>query len=226
MNEMADVSGGATERDLEVRAVAGDRDAMGDLYRLHATRMTRWIARQIQDRSLVEDILHDAWLKIARSIRTCYDPMRPFYSWAIRVARNVMLDTLKILGRRPEVPAGGDLLTLEAAVLTPDALALWERKDQTPEQVVERRETARELALALAMLPRARAEVIAMKYFDGMTAVEIAHAIGTTPANVRKRLERGIRDLREAFLLVSGGSTITDRAGSAGGRRPFVAAPA
>lgn len=54
---------------------------------------------------------------------------------------------------------------------------------------------------ALQELPVKQREVIVLRYYLGMTADEVATALGTTPGAVRALTHRGVRRLRELLVL-------------------------
>jgi len=49
-----------------------------------------------------------------------------------------------------------------------------------------------------SLQPRER-ELVALKFFAGLTNAELAHVIGTTETNAGTRLHRVLAKLREAF---------------------------
>ena len=121
-------------------------------------------------------LVHESYLRLARSTRLRAESRREFFAYAARVMREFIVETL----RRPRA---GDALTLDTAVelnLPSDA-----------EEVLRLHEA---LATLQAAEPRL-ARVVEMRYFGGYTEAEIGDALGLTERTVR-------RDWDKARLLL------------------------
>ena len=69
----------------------------------------------------------------------------------------------------------------------------------------ERLEAALELEEALNTLPEDRRQLIMMAELEGLTSKELAAHLNLTPENVRQRLSRSLRDLKDLFEEVNAG---------------------
>jgi RNA polymerase sigma factor (TIGR02999 family) len=121
-------------------------------------------------------LVHESYLRLARSARLRPDTRREFFAYAARVMREFIVDTL----RRPRA---GEPLTLDTA----SELAL----SAEAEEVLRLHEA---LAALQAAEPRL-AQVVEMRYFGGYTEVEIGDVLGLTERTVR-------RDWDKARLLL------------------------
>lgn len=121
-------------------------------------------------------LVHESYLRLARSTRLRPESRREFFAHAARVMREFIVDAL----RRP--PAG-DALTLDTAIelgMPADA-----------DQVLRLHEA---LSALQAAEPRL-AQVVEMRYFGGYTETEIGEVLGLTERTVR-------RDWDKARLLL------------------------
>lgn len=73
------------------------------------------------------------------------------------------------------------------------------RMEATPplQQVVERQEAQRQIVAALGEIPEAHATAIVLRFFDGLPPREIAKRLSIPVETAKKRLARGLSELRE-----------------------------
>ena len=159
------------EQRLVERAQDGDRDAFGDLYRIHRPgvfRLTRFYLGAGAEDAVSETFVR-AWAALPRYRRTG----APFASWLHAIARHVAMDELRKSGRS-------------------------EPRDELPDAGVEPM-TAERLALsqALECLPTEQRQVIELKFLVGLTNPEVARALNSTPGAVNSRQWRALAALRE-----------------------------
>jgi RNA polymerase sigma-70 factor (ECF subfamily) len=159
----------------------GNRKAMNldELYDRHGERMYRYLALRLGSTEDAEDVLQDAFCRLARySVRWAL--VRNPRAFVFRVLRNEANRHLarRIKRREDEASSSGEL----------DRLA----------SVVEGPEEARPalLARALGTLPDEQRDVIILKVFEGFSFREIA-AVCEVPANTAaSRYRYGIEKLR------------------------------
>src|SRR5882672_653651 len=104
------------DRELIVRAQAGDRSAHEAIVNQYSTMVFRLISRFFRSREDVEDIAQDVFLKLFARI----DQVRPdenFPGWLARVTVNTCYDELRKTRRRKEaLETYGPELTAERSV--------------------------------------------------------------------------------------------------------------
>lgn len=155
--------------------------AFDRLYRSSRDDLYAYVASLLRDDSAAEEVTALAFERAYRK-RNRFDPERGEpRAWLFGIARNAALDELRRRGRQAELAA--DPADLDAA---------------GAEETAERSE--RKLAVASAMerlAPRER-ELIALKYFAGLSNAEIAQVVGTSESNAGTKLHRAMNKLREA----------------------------
>jgi RNA polymerase sigma-70 factor (ECF subfamily) len=161
-------------------AQAGDEDAFRALYTEVQPGLLRYLRVLVgQD---AEDVASEAWLQIARDLRSFQGGGAGFRAWAATVARNRALDQLRHRARRP-VPAAG----VEALAELPDGR-------DTADAAVEAVGTEAAIAL-IATLPRDQAEAVLLRVVVGLDAESAGRVLGKRAGAVRTAAHRGLRRL-------------------------------
>ncbi|PRQ02927.1 RNA polymerase sigma factor SigM [Enhygromyxa salina] len=95
------------ERELVVRAQAGDQRAIRALYLLHANTVFRCaIMPLIRDRNLAEDLLADTFVRAIENLHRFTWQGKGLLPWLIRIGKNLCLDHLRKAGRTTAWPEG------------------------------------------------------------------------------------------------------------------------
>jgi RNA polymerase sigma-70 factor (ECF subfamily) len=149
----------------------------------HAAALRRLAASLLRDEHEAEDLVQETWLRTQRSDATKSGP------WYRTVLRNLARDQMRERGRRR-------LREHDAA-----------RSERMPseEQVSERLEVARQVAVEVARLDEPYRTVIHLRYFEDLSPEEIARASGVPVETVRTRLRRGLETLRQRMDQTHGG---------------------
>jgi RNA polymerase sigma-70 factor, ECF subfamily len=173
------------EPDLEqalAAALGGDEGAFRLLYRDVQPRLLRYLRTLVG--SDAEDVASDAWLQIARDLRSFQGDYDRFRGWATTVARNRAFDHLRRTGRRPSIPV-------------PDTeFAELVGGHDTERDALEQVSTGAAIAL-IATLPPDQAEAVLLRVVIGLDAKEAARVLGKRPGAVRTAAYRGLRRLAE-----------------------------
>lgn len=154
------------------------------LYREVQPGLLRYLRGLVGDDA--DDVASEAWLQIARDIRTFRDQGAGFRGWAATIARNRALDHLRRHRRRP--------VTLVPAELLADVADEYDVADETMTAAATRSAIA-----LIATLPRDQAEAILLRAVVGLDANAAAKVLGKRPGSVRTAAWRGLRRL--AVLL-------------------------
>ncbi len=155
--------------------------AFEQLYRSSRDDVYAYAAGLLGDRAAAEDVTATAFERAFRK-RSRFDPRRGSgRAWLFGIARNAALDELRRRGRRAEL-----------AVEPVDVESLAEVHP------AERSELRLLLAAALAELEARERELIALKFFAGLSNAEIARVLGISESNAGTKLHRVVDKLREA----------------------------
>lgn len=165
------------DRELIVRAQAGDPAAQEDLIRQFSPLVFRLISRYFRNREDVEDIAQDVFLKVFARI----DQVRPdenFPGWLARVTVNACYDELRKTRRRK----------VAFETYGPSGVAEPTVMPTEPEEFGKARRALE------ALDPKLRIPLM-LKEVEEMSVEEIAKTMGITQTNVKVRLFRARKKL-------------------------------
>lgn len=155
--------------------------AFEQIYRENRDDVYAYAAGLLRDRAAAEDATASAFERAYRK-RSRFDPSRgSARAWLFGIARNAALDELRRRGRQAKLVTdpGDHLASIDNA------------------HPAERTELRVALASALADLGTRERELVALKFFAGLSNTEIGDVLGTSESNVGTRLHRVISKLRE-----------------------------
>jgi RNA polymerase sigma factor (sigma-70 family) len=163
------------ERDIVRGLRAGDAVAFEALYRRHRDAIWRFLARLAGDGPLAEDLFQETWLAAARRahlVREDTAPLRWLYTIAHNKHRNLRRGG--VMDGRKRDAFGWEATTAPGA---------------SDGAVLARLDVAR-VGAAMARLPEAFREVLALCACEGLSAEDAAAVLEISPEAVRKRLSR------------------------------------
>jgi RNA polymerase sigma-70 factor (ECF subfamily) len=166
------------EKELILRAKAGDREAFSQLIRTYMHRTHRVAYRYLGNREDAADICQELFLRVYRHLSR-FDAERPFYPWLYRILRNLCFNHLQRSART--LPLGEIELPSELPA---------------PEGKLLREEAVASLNDALRGLSAPDREILLLKHFDGLAYAEMAELLDIPPGTVMSRLYNARRRLR------------------------------
>lgn len=173
--------------DEQIAAAARDgrRDAFELLVRRHKADLYRFVRRYVGQGDDAYDILQDcfvsAWMGIAR-----YDPARPFLAWL----RTIALNKCRDFARRQKVRR----LFLKAFAAEADSGDGLSQEESSPDPGDEARRLYR-LDQAISRLPAFYKEPLLLITVSGLSHIEAAAELKTTPKAIEMRLYRARRKI-------------------------------
>ena len=187
----------AADLSAAVRAARdGNQEAFRMLYREVQPGLLRYLRGLVGNNAQdAEDLASETWLQIARDIRSFRDEGAGFRGWAVRIARNRVLDHVRRNQRRPVA-----VLPVEVLLDLPDAR-------DTAQAAIDVTTTDATVAL-IATLPRDQAEAVLLRVVVGLDAEAAARVMGKRAGAVRTAAWRGLRSL--ASQLNQPTSPVTD----------------
>ena len=148
-----------------------------------AFRTAYVIARNAAD---AEEAAQDGFVKAWRALGR-FREGAPFRPWLLRIVANEASNRRRSAGRR----AG---LALRAATQEPSGDAA-----PSPESALLSSEQRAALLAAVEELPEEQRSVVALRYFVGLTEVEVAETLGIPQGTVKSRNARALERLRESY---------------------------
>ncbi len=170
--------GERTETELLRDALAGSRDAYGEIFKLHRDRAYGLAYQYTHNKEDALDVVQDAFIRAYLNLRK-FDLTRDFGPWLLTIVRNLSIDLIRKRqrARREELPD-----TLPA----------------TNQPKADRQVLKGEVWEALAGLADAHREIVFLKDYQGHSYAEIAEILGIPIGTVMSRLHHARKKLAEA----------------------------
>lgn len=172
---------------LVAEAKRGDREAFGRIFDAYAGPIHRFIASRVNRPSDAEDLTQLVFVKALEALPRYEARGIPFGGWLFRLARNATIDHIRTRRDHDELGEATDRHTDES---TPETLAIL-------------RTDLDEMAVALRSLTPDQREVIALRFFAGLSSREAADLMGRREGTIRGLQFRAIAALRTALRVTT-----------------------
>jgi RNA polymerase sigma-70 factor (ECF subfamily) len=165
-----------------IRARCGDEAAFAVIVRAHEPLIFRYILREVRERELAEDLTQEVFLRAWRALPT-FGFRSQLTTWLYQVARNILIDHRRHLGRRiSEVELVAELVPAVA------------------DQGIELGETVDALWAAVEGLDASLKMPLLLRDVAGLTYNEIAASLDIPLSTVKWRIYQA----RETIQLALG----------------------
>jgi RNA polymerase sigma-70 factor (ECF subfamily) len=176
-------SEGSALNGLLARVAAGDHAAFRSLYERSAGRLFAVCLRIARDRSLAEEVVQEAYVRVWERAHQ-FDPARGnALSWMIAVARNHAIDLVRLRARELGSP---DEVLADAA--DPAALSEIETRIELPG-----------VRRCLAALDEKVRRAIILAYRDGLSYEELAAVLNVPVGTAKTWVSRGLARIRDCL---------------------------
>jgi len=175
-------NGSRMDRDRErtlVDRARSDAAAFGELYDFYLPRIYGFVFRRVQEHSVAEDLTAATFQRALETLRHREFRNDAFGGWLYRVASNAVIDHVRRGSRLTQLDG------IDGSGSVGDAFAAALDRD--------------ELRAALERLAPAHRQVIALRYYDDLSADEASTVLGCSRATFAVRLHRAIAALRGAL---------------------------
>lgn len=165
--------------------------ALADLFEANYERVVRYIAVRTGSRDMAEDLASEVFLRALEKIDTFQWRSIPMQAWLFRIAHNLAVDHLRSNSRRKISP-------LEDAdfVAAPD----------NPEAEVLQTLQREELMQVMETLTPGQREIVALRFFGGLTSTEAAVVMKRSSGAVRELQSSALKAMRRVMDSKNQGS--------------------
>ncbi|HWS37003.1 MAG TPA: RNA polymerase sigma factor [Actinoplanes sp.] len=163
-----------------IAAQSGDEEAFRLLYRTQQPPLLRYLRILVGEDA--EDVASEAWLQIARDLRTFSGDFDGFRGWTATIARHRAMDLLRAQRRRPQAGPPVETLTELSG------------GDDTADRALELVTTDAAVAM-IAALPPEQAEAVMLRVVVGLDAKSTGQILGRRAGAIRTAAYRGLRQL-------------------------------
>lgn len=171
----------------------GEQAALAELVRRYQNDIFRFCLHYLRDIERSREIAQETFLRVYTA-RARFDGTRKFRPWVLCIARNLCLNDLK---RKKAVPM--ESLEQYASSAREDTGELMPSAADGPDQALAAGERRRALAQMLEELDDEARDLLVLRYFQRMSAREIADIAGTTEGAIRTRLHRLLKGLQKKY---------------------------
>jgi RNA polymerase sigma-70 factor (ECF subfamily) len=175
----------AVPTDIVARLRRGDERALEQVFHAYYAPLASFAFRYLRDAAAAEDVVQDTFAALwaARDRITIATSLR---AYLYAVVRNRALNIRKheaVVEEWERDESSDDVRALHAPPPRPD-------------QLLDRGLLARQLSDAFEALPERQAQVMLLRWRDGLSQAEIADALEISVKGVEKHLSRGLEGLR------------------------------
>jgi RNA polymerase sigma-70 factor, ECF subfamily len=192
------------ENALIERLRAGDEAAFSDLVAALHGSLIRLARTLVTDLGVAEEVVQETWLGVLKGLQS-FERRSSLRTWIYRIllnrgrtrgARDRRLVTFGALGESDGVSSSlADRCTSYGGWKQPPPI----RREETPEDLLLRREAIEWLQQAIASLPPAQRAVITLRDIEGVDGPEICHILAISRTNQRVLLHRARTKARAAL---------------------------
>jgi RNA polymerase sigma-70 factor, ECF subfamily len=171
--------------------LSGDEAAFSEIVKIYLKPLYNFVFRLTNDRDAAEDLTQISFVKAWRNMKR-FDPERNFRTWLYAIAKNTTFDWFK---KKKELPfskfedeKGGN------------ALENISDDNILPDEILEKKNIAKELEKILEQLPTQYRAILLLHYKEGFSLHEIAEILGESYNTIKSRHARALIRLRMALL--------------------------
>ncbi|HSU81758.1 MAG TPA: RNA polymerase sigma factor [Thermoanaerobaculia bacterium] len=178
-----------SDEEVVARVLAGDTSLFEILMRRYNQRLFRVARGILADDAEAEDVAQEAWLRAFRELSR-FRGEALFSTWLTRIACHDALARVHKRRRLVPITGGGD-----GGGEPPEPPA----ETPGPERDLENRELQDLLRAAVEVLPDPLRAVFCLREIEGLSTEQTADALDLSVENVRVRLHRAKRSLRQTL---------------------------
>lgn len=176
-----------------IRLQEGDPAAFDEIVAAWQSPLFGFFFRNTRDVQRSEDLVQETMLRLYRKAWD-YIPTGRFRGWLFRVARNLLIDSVRRLSsdalvRKVTVATSADGESVSILDLLPDDVVSAEAR-------VDQQEVTQLVQELLQELPDEQRQTFMLHHFDSLTLSEVADAMETTLPTAKSRLRLAREKLR------------------------------
>lgn len=171
----------------------GNESGLAELVRRYQNDIYRFCLRYLREAESAREVTQETFIRIYVA-RERFDVTRKFRAWALCIARNLCMNELK---RKKTVP----MVALEeyASASRTESGEVLRYSGEGPDETIMTQERRSFIRQAMADLPPDARELLVLRFFEQLSARDIAEVLKSTEGAVRTRLHRLLADMRGQY---------------------------
>jgi len=174
-----------SDQELMRLVQAGDLTPASEIYDRYSSRIYNFAYRFLKNSEGAEDAVQEVFVKMIKHASQFHGDAK-LSTWLFSITANWCRDYLRKADNRPK-DSDDVLLTLPAS------------REESPDRVLERRETELRIQKALLTLTPEQREAILLSRYQGLSYAEIAQISGCSEGAVKTRVFRAMETLKKAL---------------------------
>ncbi|MFV1948904.1 MAG: RNA polymerase sigma factor [Anaerolineales bacterium] len=168
-----------------LKAKQGDKKAIAALYDTHHQAVYRYIFYRVSDAATAEDLVSEVFIRMIRKLPAYRDRGKPILAWLYTIARNLVVDHRRSLGRVDQLPIKDQII---------------EDENPGPAQQLQDRQAQDCFRKALVRLPESQRLILIYRYVEDYSTGEILELLGKSDRAIRSLQHRALKSLEKALL--------------------------
>jgi RNA polymerase sigma-70 factor (ECF subfamily) len=169
------------------RLQAGEPSAAGELVRYYGPRLKAFLRCLVHSEELAEDLTQETFIRVCRKCGQVRLPEK-FDTWLFALARNIAYKEVSLKRNQMEVPQDTSWFdTLEGS------------RGVHPMKALSAEEAGRLLNEALAILDAKWREIMAMRYYSGLSLQQISEVMNIPLGSIGTTISRSLTALKKYF---------------------------
>lgn len=178
-----------SDQELIAGYLNGNPKSFEKLMNRHKAKLFSSIFYLVRNKEQAEDIFQETFIRIINRINKggYYKDQGKFLAWATRVARNIVIDEMRVNKRRPLVRDKKEYSIMDSLKL----------QDDNVETKMIRNQITTQLRMLIEELPYEQREVVIMRCYGDLTFKEIAALTHENLNTTLGRMRYALRNLRK-----------------------------
>jgi RNA polymerase sigma-70 factor (ECF subfamily) len=174
----------AEQQALLDRASRADPAALGALYDQYSPRIYTYVYHRVGHAEVAEDLTGQVFMRMLEAVRSGRTWRTSFSGWLYRIAHNLVIDYYRRRGRASFV----DLDDVDPV-----------RSEADPLGAIEAKLDSERLQSALSRLTDEQAEVITLRFLEGLSIAEVATIMNKNEGAIKALQYRAVMALRRVM---------------------------
>ncbi len=172
-------------------SLAGDEDAFKKLLDKYLKPIYGFLYYLTKDATVAEDLAQETFIKAWKNLSK-FDQSKSFKTWLFAITKNTALDFFKKKKTTPFAFFADEDGRNRLEDMPEDAI--W------PDEILVKKDLARELEGRLALLPEKYRVILTLHYKEDFTLTEIAEILGRPYNTIKAYHGRALAALKKTFL--------------------------